>query len=106
MITPDRVPRSGITFPFVPNRVATAVVESLVEKLAQSSLPVVKQEDPEALRISDPDKEGQKRKREGPKVEDGSCSSEVDLDTWREGGTLRNEWIKRDKCAYTPRFTR
>lgn len=95
MITPDRVPRSPITFPFVPNRVATAVVESLVDKLA-SSLPVVKQEDPEALRISDSDKEGRKRKREVAKLEDLDCSPEVDLDAWREGGSMRAEWLKRD----------
>ncbi|XP_006461828.1 hypothetical protein AGABI2DRAFT_70745 [Agaricus bisporus var. bisporus H97] len=96
MITPDRVPRSGITFPFVPNRVASAVIESLIDKLAGSSLPVVKQEDPEALRISDADKEGRKQKRGGPKVEDGSLSSEADLDGWRQGGASRNEWLKRD----------
>ncbi|KAF9454264.1 hypothetical protein P691DRAFT_656521 [Macrolepiota fuliginosa MF-IS2] len=95
VITPDHVPRPPTTFPFVPNRVATAVVESLVEKLARSSPPVVKQEDPEALRMSETDKEGRKQKREVPKLED-DCSSEVDLDAWREGGSLRIEWLKRD----------
>lgn len=104
IITPDRVPRLGTTFPFVLNRVATAAIESLVDKLAGSSLPVVKQEDREALRISDSDKEGRKRKRDGPKIEDGSLSSEADLDGWREGGPLRNEWLKRDRCAQFHEF--
>lgn len=105
VITPDRVPRPVTTFPFVPNRVATAVVESLVEKLAQSSLPpAVKQEDSEALRISDSDKEGRKRKREAPKVEDDNCSPEADLDAWKEGGSLRTEWLKRDRYVYIYNF--
>ncbi|KAJ3561097.1 hypothetical protein NP233_g10407 [Leucocoprinus birnbaumii] len=96
MITPDRLPRPTITFPFVPNRVAAAVVESLVEKLATSS-PAVKQEDLEALRISDSDKDGRKRKREIAKLEDPNCLPEVDLDAWKEGGNMRTEWLKRDR---------
>jgi hypothetical protein len=100
MITPDRVPRSFITFPFVPNRVAAAVVDSLVEKLAHSSLLVVKQEDSEALRISEADKEGRKRKREVAKIKDDECHPEVDLDAWKEGGHMQTEWSKRDRCAY------
>lgn len=93
-ITPDRTPRSPGTFPFVPNRVAAGVVESLVGKLAQPPPSVVKQEDHDGLRISESDKEGRKRKRDVPKVEE--CSPEVDLDAWREGGILRTEWLKRD----------
>ncbi|KXN92420.1 hypothetical protein AN958_07038, partial [Leucoagaricus sp. SymC.cos] len=95
IITPDRVPRSIFSFPFVPNRVATAVVGSLVEKLARSS-PVVKQEDSEAMRISESEREGRKRKREVAKLEVDDCSPEVDLDAWKEGGSMRTEWVKRD----------
>ena len=96
ILTPDRVPRSNVTFPFVPNRVAAAVVESLIERLATSSLPVVKRECSEALRISESDKQGRKRKKEVAKLED----SDVDLDDWKKEGTMRAEWLKRDRCAY------
>ncbi|KAJ7890495.1 hypothetical protein B0H14DRAFT_1106500 [Mycena olivaceomarginata] len=50
VITPDRVPRLDITFPFVPNRTAAAMCESMIEKLAQSttgSSLVVKREESE-----------------------------------------------------------
>lgn len=104
ILTPDRVPRSNMTFPFVPNRVAAAVVESLIERLAISSLPVMKREYSEALRISESDKEGRTRKKEVAKFEDCDCSSEVDLDVWKEGGTMRAEWLKRDRCAYNHVF--
>jgi len=93
-----------MTFPFVPNRVAAAVVESLIERLAISSLPVMKREYSEALRISESDKEGRTRKKEVAKFEDCDCSSEVDLDVWKEGGTMRAEWLKRDRCAYNHAF--
>lgn len=96
ILTPDRVPRSNMTFPFVPNRVAAAVVESLIERLATSSLPVVKRECSEALRISEFDKQGRKRKKEVAKLED----SDIDLDDWKKEGTMRAEWLKRDRCAY------
>lgn len=97
-LTPDRTPRPPYTFPFVPNRVAAGVVESLIGKLAQPPPSIVKQEVHEGLRISESDKEGRKRKREVLKIED--CSLEADLEAWKEGGNLRTEWLKRDRCAH------
>lgn len=96
VITPDRVPRPDSTFPFVPNRTAAAVCESLVEKLrtTPSTGLVVKREASEGAWGSGW-ATGCSRKKDASKnaekVEDAEVAG------WREGGLTRTEWLKKDR---------
>jgi len=95
-LTPDGTPRSTFTFPFVPNRTAAAVLESLIEKLAGSrgQSMKVKRERSEGLGES----ESRKREREKdcvPKLD--ATDDNTSIADWREGGHMRTEWLKKDR---------
>ncbi|KAJ7623229.1 hypothetical protein FB45DRAFT_869866 [Roridomyces roridus] len=101
VITPDRVPRLDITFPFVPNRTAAAMCEAMIEKLAQSSAGshlVVKREESEGNWPpgSEWDMEWGRKKGRSKEEEELEVANS-DLACWREGGKLRAEWLKRDR---------
>jgi hypothetical protein len=84
-VTPERIPRSAITFPFSPNRIADSVVQDLVGKLATPS------------KVSLTGGAGVRKSRSKKKIEvpmDGVAA-------WREGGCLRAEWLKRDREGRT-----
>ncbi|KAF8659841.1 hypothetical protein AX16_001726 [Volvariella volvacea WC 439] len=97
VITPESPPRLDITFPFVPNRTAAAICESLIEKLAQSPSPrstSVKKEDTETEWTS-----GSKVDADCPKkkASEEAVDQTSGIAAWREGGNLRAEWLKRDR---------
>ncbi|KAJ7066557.1 hypothetical protein C8F01DRAFT_1080094 [Mycena amicta] len=108
VITPDRIPRLDITFPFVPNRTAAAVCESLINQLSvsSSSTPVIKREPSESALPGDISAECQWGRRKGGKTKE---EEEMELETelepdgesalvgWREGGHLRTDWIRKDR---------
>ncbi|RDB23322.1 hypothetical protein Hypma_009125 [Hypsizygus marmoreus] len=98
VITPDRVPRPDITFPFVPNRTAAAVCESLIKKLANSPSCglVVKREDSEGVWASGSWATGCGRKKDASK-EAEEIGENADVAAWREGGITRAEWLKKDR---------
>lgn len=98
IITPDMTPRPDITFPFVPNRTAAAVCESLIEKLANSpsSALVVKREASEGVWGSGSWTLGCTRKKDASK-EAEEAEENADVAAWREGGILRAEWLKKDR---------
>ncbi|KAF7309829.1 RING finger domain-containing protein [Mycena indigotica] len=106
VITPDRVPRLDITFPFVPNRTAAVACEALINQLATSSFstPVIKREPSETSWSSDISAECQWGQKKGSKTKE---EEEMELQTqsdgesalagWREGGHLRTDWIRKDR---------
>ncbi|KAK6992179.1 RING finger domain-containing protein [Favolaschia claudopus] len=111
VITPERAPRLDITFPFVPNRTAAALCESMVEKLSQqcaaasngSSL-IVKREESvvnwsgsESL-LCDVERAA-RRKGKGKLDDEDEMDIELDAELvgWREGGNSRTEWLKKDR---------
>jgi len=99
VITPDRVPRLDITFPFVPNRTAGALCESLIDKLAQSPAGtrlIVKREDSEGGLGSEWDMEWGRKKGKSKEEEEMEAENS-DVAGWREGGNTRTEWLKRDR---------
>ncbi|KAJ7247636.1 hypothetical protein B0H12DRAFT_738905 [Mycena haematopus] len=100
VITPDRVPRLDITFPFVPNRTAAALCESMIEKLshstAGSSLVVKREESEGSWPGSEWDMEWGRKKGKS-KEEEEMEEENADLAGWREGGNLRTEWLKKDR---------
>lgn len=94
VITPDCIPRHDSTFPFVPNRTAAAVCESLIEKLrtTSSAAPVVKREEKDALW------EGEMECSR--KETDKKATEDADVAGWREGGIMRTEWLKKDRRVH------
>ncbi|KAJ7281528.1 hypothetical protein C8J57DRAFT_1500225 [Mycena rebaudengoi] len=100
VITPDRVPRPEITFPFVPNRKAGEICEAMIEKLKQSpshSRLVVKREESEgAWPGSEWDMEWGRKKGKSKQEEEMEEENSA-VAAWREGGSSRAEWIKRDR---------
>ncbi|KAF5383556.1 hypothetical protein D9615_003530 [Tricholomella constricta] len=99
VITPDRLPRSDTTFPFVPNRTAAAVCESLIEKLRTPP--------PGPLAVKREDSEGAwgwatgcSRKKDASKEADEKVDENADVASWREGGFMRTEWLKKDRQVY------
>ncbi|GLB41817.1 putative RING-type zinc-finger [Lyophyllum shimeji] len=97
VITPDRVPRPDTTFPFVPNRTAAAVCETLIEKLrnAPSGALIVKREDSEGA-WGWPS--GCSRKKDASKdADEKKVEENADVASWREGGFMRTEWLKKDR---------
>ncbi|PPQ63797.1 hypothetical protein CVT24_009792, partial [Panaeolus cyanescens] len=104
IITPESVPRSHTTFPFVPNRVAASVIDSLLEKLVETPLTFqasIKREEDEDTCASQSKKDNNSeciRKREQSEENGGSSMSDVlAVAGWKEGGHLRAEWLKRDR---------
>lgn len=109
VITPDRVPRLDITFPFVPNRTAAAVCESLIEKLAQfpSDPSIVKREDSEGFwgSGSKPGWSSDCGSKKGKSKKEEEIQDNADVAGWREGGIVRAEWLKKDRqVAFSPAF--
>ncbi|KAJ7574462.1 hypothetical protein C8J56DRAFT_872436 [Mycena floridula] len=103
VITPDRTPRLDITFPFVPNRIAAAVCESLIQKLSETSsdsMLSVKREDSEGVgalvsawdNIQFGTKKGSKSKQQEEMEEEDSK-----LDDWSLSGSLRADWVKKER---------
>ncbi|KAF8623045.1 hypothetical protein AX15_006551 [Amanita polypyramis BW_CC] len=97
VLTPDRPPRPNLTFPFVPNRIASSVLESFVQKLARPPIAlVIKKEDTDGSWVSNSGQtciSGCIRTSPNPKEEVGS----TDITLWRDGGCLRSEWLKKDR---------
>jgi hypothetical protein len=103
-MVPEATPRLQITFPFIPNRVTSSVVEGLVEKLAHTPLfsqAKVKREGNESTWGSQSRKDRSKgcgKKRETSEDDEMINSSDtIAVDTWREGGNVRAEWLKKDR---------
>jgi hypothetical protein len=85
-MTPDRIPRPEISFPFTPNRIADAVIQDLIGKLALPS------------KVQVPPETGVRKGRSKKKIEvpmEGVAA-------WKEGGGLRTEWLKRDRRVLPP----
>ncbi|KAJ6518838.1 hypothetical protein C8R45DRAFT_6817 [Mycena sanguinolenta] len=100
VITPDRTPRLDITFPFVPNRTAAAMCESMIEKLSQSTASsslVVKREESEGRWPGSEWDMEWGRKKGKSKEEEEMEEENADLAGWREGGNTRTEWLKKDR---------
>ncbi|KAF7370575.1 RING finger domain-containing protein [Mycena sanguinolenta] len=100
VITPDRTPRLDITFPFVPNRTAAAMCESMIEKLSQSTASsslVVKREESEGRWPGSECDMEWGRKKGKSKEEEEMEEENADLAGWREGGNTRTEWLKKDR---------
>ncbi len=101
ILTPDRPPRPNFTFPLVPNRIASSILESLVQKLARPPIaPVIKKEDTDSSWVSSP---GQTCTAdclsESPKPKEEA----TDIMLWREGGCMRAEWLKKDRFVWRHR---
>jgi hypothetical protein len=75
-----RIPRSDITFPFTPNRMADSTLQDLISKLAM------------LFKISD--EPGVKSQR--TKKSDGGEATEG-VAAWKEGGIIKTEWLKRER---------
>lgn len=101
VITPDQPPRPNTTFPFVPNRIATAVCESLIEKLAKyppGSRLTVKREDSEGALGPGAGWDMVCNRKEGmAKLEEGKPVETTGAAGWKEGGTIRAEWLKKNR---------
>jgi hypothetical protein len=85
IVTPDRIPRHEITFPFVPNRTVDAAVKDLIGKLETTGSGLKR----EAGGLS-------AKGRAKVKKEEGEGTSTA-LDGWKTGGNSRKEWIKRER---------
>ncbi|TDL23955.1 hypothetical protein BD410DRAFT_130050 [Rickenella mellea] len=77
ILTPDTTPRSTITVPFAPNRMADVVLCELVRKLGS---------------------------REPRKTGEGDVAEKITeppagLDAWANGGTLQLDWLERDRIG-------
>jgi len=83
IVTPERIPRHEITFPFVPNRTVDAAVKDLIGKLEIPS-PGLKKD---GLAV---------KGRAKVKKEEGDGPSAA-LEGWKAGGSSRKDWIKRDR---------
>ncbi|THV05543.1 hypothetical protein K435DRAFT_773718 [Dendrothele bispora CBS 962.96] len=99
VITPDHTPRLDVTFPFVPNRTAATLCESLVGRLLDRSgaacKMTVKREESEGVWSAGVDCGVKKRKFE--EVDMLEAESLDGLSEWQEGGTLRSEWLRRER---------
>ena len=97
VLTPDQAPRLEITFPFIPNRIAAAACESLIEKLAnlQSDAMDVKWAPGSGSKKKKPDNAATDKSREKMIPDD------ADVTAWRKGGHMRAEWLKRNRRVYT-----
>ena len=87
IVTPERIPRHEITFPFVPNRTVDGAVKDLVGKLEGTSSGLKRELGGSSV-----------KGRVKVKKEEGDGSSTA-LDSWKTGGNARKEWIKRERRA-------
>ncbi|SJL03883.1 uncharacterized protein ARMOST_07240 [Armillaria ostoyae] len=85
VMTPEKPPRLDFTFPFVPNRTASAICDSWVEKLACA--------------LSET-KKGRGHKKSRARVDTPS-----DLPHWREGGAARKEWLRKRKALMSSLYS-
>lgn len=79
MVTPERTPRTDLTFPFTPNRTAELILGSLMDKLAHSDID-------SSTRLICTDEEN------ATEISDRIST----LQDWKEGGRLREEWKNRE----------
>jgi hypothetical protein len=94
VLTPDQVPRLETTFPFLPNRTATAVCKSLIENLAKSQSDLLEVD--RALKS-----ESKKENVDSKATTKTRVSNNADVSAWREGGHMRAEWLKRDRQVHS-----
>jgi hypothetical protein len=83
-----------ITFPFVPNRTAGAVCESLIENLAKSQSGAL---DVEQVPGSRSREKNLADSAATDKLSEKKIPDDADITAWREGGHMRAEWLKRDR---------
>ena len=83
IVTPERIPRHEITFPFIPNRTVDAALKDLIGKLEHAGTNLKREPGTEVVR------------RPKVKREDGDVVSA--LDGWRSGGSTRKDWLRREK---------
>ncbi|TFK29713.1 hypothetical protein FA15DRAFT_663884 [Coprinopsis marcescibilis] len=99
-MTPEATPREESTFPFVPNRLASTVITSYIEKISTppvNTAMTVKREENEGVLVS-----GSKRGRNCSRANKAKEEEEhqprtPDLDAWRDGGHLKVEWTRKDR---------
>ena len=100
IITPEHIPRLQLTFPFVPNRIAASVIESLLTKLVEQ--PRFSQAKTVA-EMATKHKTKSRRKhapypRKEMKLEDKDVevtSGKLVLADWLEDGCMRIDWLER-----------
>ncbi|KAF7982562.1 hypothetical protein HWV62_27548 [Athelia sp. TMB] len=85
IVTPERIPRHEITFPFIPNRTVDAALKDLIGKLEHAGTNLKREPGAEVVR------------RPKVKREDGDVASA--LDGWRSGGSTRKDWLRREKLG-------
>lgn len=85
IVTPERIPRHDITFPFIPNRTVDSAVKDLIGKLEVTA---------SGMKKNSSSSSGRTRSR--VKKEDGEVKS-AGLEEWRSGGKLKRDWILREK---------
>ncbi|KAG2011792.1 hypothetical protein CC2G_011868 [Coprinopsis cinerea AmutBmut pab1-1] len=100
--TPEATPRPEFTFPFVPNRLAAAVITGFIDKISASSVNTamkVKREEDEALLVSASKRpQGRKCSRKAKSEENEEEKPRTtEIDAWREGGVSRIEWHKKER---------
>jgi hypothetical protein len=91
IITPDRLPRPDITFPFTPNRTVDTLLQDMVGRLAVAPAErklVVKEEE---------DAEGSSLAAVGISSKQKKTQHAAGIDAWRDGGNMRVEWLRRDR---------
>ncbi|KAF5350284.1 hypothetical protein D9758_007800 [Tetrapyrgos nigripes] len=97
VITPEHTPRLDVTFPFVPNRTAATLCESLVGKLLEYSRSTrkltVKREESEGVWGAGVDCYKKGKSEEVDAMEPESTGG---LSEWQDGGPLRLDWVKRE----------
>jgi hypothetical protein len=100
IITPEHIPRLQLTFPFVPNRIAASVIESLLAKLVEQPRFSQAKTVPE-MAIKHKTKS---RRKHGshPRMEIKSEDKDVEetsgkfvLADWLEDGRMRIDWLER-----------
>lgn len=98
--TPDR----RTTFPFIPNRLAATTILSLTDKLCARpaiTAMLVKREEADDVLVSGskPPRGRSCSRLLEAKSEEDDIAQTPDLDGWRDGGSLRTEWLKKEEAA-------
>jgi len=88
IVTPERIPRHEITFPFIPNRTVDATLKDLIGKLEHTAVSLKREPGTEVVAA---------KTRVKGKREEGDIFAA--LEGWRAGGAARKDWIKRDKMG-------
>ncbi|KAI5123510.1 hypothetical protein M0805_006670 [Coniferiporia weirii] len=91
IITPESLPRSAVTIPFAPNRIAENSLRGLMGRLA-TVCPRPKTRRKPGPRIFC----GDEPKVKVEEVSSGQIS-ETGVEAWAEGGALRRDWLERDR---------